>query len=290
MNMDQSVHEAGAGLRRELIVGWPKSGTTALFFKVADSLPQKRLQKFFEPRSAADIVEQPDTQWVVAKILITSIGFDRFSDFSHFDRKVWIMRDPRDFLVSRLLYGMYPLAADEQVALRSLALLDRKCRDPSSFPLVDLVREIGKLAPEIAETLAPAGMARRLRNTAAFLQAHRDALFLFRYEDMIDGKWDALEAYLGRAIRRERQVPARWAHVARSLAYGDWRHWFCAADMAAYAQAMDPFLALCGYDAGWDTPPVQQISRDLSVDYVTALMNKERRRLGAADLPCTASG
>jgi len=271
-------------MRRELIVGWPKSGTTALFFKVADSLPAGSVQKAFEPKSAAEIVEATDKQFLVTKVLITAIGFERFPDFAHYDRKIWIMRDPRDFLISRVLYGSYVLGGDDRIARGVLDCIRRKSVNPASVSLVDMLSELSTFDRELFSAATPESMARRLRTTVEFLREHRPGLFLFRYEDMIDGQWTALEDYLGRSVRRERQVPARWAHVARSRSYGDWRHWFTASDVDAYRDAIDPFLEFGGYERDWKVSECQEIADEHAVGYVRAIMNKERARLGLANL------
>src|SRR5690348_3976598 len=89
---------------RTVVFGLGKTGTTALFFKLKQAMPADT-RALFEPRSfSADLAPARD---VLAKVLL---GYNRDVDtsaFLSFDRKVFLVRDPRDTLVSRVLYDIY---------------------------------------------------------------------------------------------------------------------------------------------------------------------------------------
>src|SRR5687767_12482448 len=99
-----------------LIAGLGKSGTTALFYLIASSLgkgPKPKL--LFEPKECpADLRSARGD--VVAKVLIDPQL--NAASFSHFDRKITLIRDPRDRIISALLYSQFHadyLGHDESV-------------------------------------------------------------------------------------------------------------------------------------------------------------------------------
>src|SRR5437773_2719421 len=89
-----------------LVLGPGKSGTTALFFCLVESARQHfglEFPQLFEPKTAADI-DAFKEDFGVVKML-----FERFERTAHeflpnFDRRVFIFRDPRDNVISRLVY------------------------------------------------------------------------------------------------------------------------------------------------------------------------------------------
>ena len=72
---------------------------------------------------------------------------------------------------------------------------------------------------------------------------------LFRYEDMVDGRYDRLNRYLGFDVAVDAEVARGLERVVRRKGYGDWRHWFTPADVARYGSGvMDRYLTTFGYD------------------------------------------
>src|SRR5690606_15023024 len=88
------------GARKIVIAGQGKSGTAALFHKIRAAVPDST-RLLFEPRAYEP---EPDDGHVLAKVLIDPPGYVDFSTFEPFDKKILIVRDPRDNLISRLLY------------------------------------------------------------------------------------------------------------------------------------------------------------------------------------------
>ncbi len=85
-----------------VIVGLPKSGTTGLFYKIRNSLVGS-VRAHFECHAAPDLNVGQDDH-VLAKVLYRSdAGF--LSSFEKFAKKIAIVRDPRDRLVSSVLYS-----------------------------------------------------------------------------------------------------------------------------------------------------------------------------------------
>ncbi len=83
-----------------VIAGLGKSSTTALFYKLLEIFENPPLT-LFEP---GEYLAEPGNRHVLAKVLIDPPGKVNFTSFAGFDRKIHIVRDPRDNLISRLLY------------------------------------------------------------------------------------------------------------------------------------------------------------------------------------------
>ena len=129
-----------------LIVGLPKSGTTALYTKVKDVLPQETLSLYEPRRFDAAAAQHKD---VLAKILIGQVGDFDYRSFRDFERRILIVRDPRDHLVSRLLYRACadPLfRADDAMVSGFVETLRQKERDPRSLSLLQVLDSYNKAA------------------------------------------------------------------------------------------------------------------------------------------------
>jgi len=89
---------------RILILGYAKSGTTNLYFKIKNALTESI--GLFEPADFDQIAGQLQSNVpLVAKVLIPN-GMPFFEQLlQHFPKIVLIVRDPRDVIISALLYG-----------------------------------------------------------------------------------------------------------------------------------------------------------------------------------------
>src|SRR5688500_13798519 len=127
---------------RILIAGQAKSGTTALYYALKQTLPRK-YTCLFEPHSTTAAAGD---RHVLAKVLINPTL--RPDAFETFDRKILIVRDPRDNLVSRLLYAVFDreFFADDGKVRVFVERLERKRRDPAGVPLRELLQVLGDLS------------------------------------------------------------------------------------------------------------------------------------------------
>jgi hypothetical protein len=104
--------------------------------------------------------------------------------------------------------------------------------------------------------------------------------FLFRYEDMVNQKFDALNDYLGFKVRKEAEVPMGTGKekVVRKKAYGDWRHWFVAEDVALFKPVLLPYLQVVGYDCDdWNLSTEPAIEPQFSSEYMQGLSRKAKK-------------
>ena len=169
---------------RILIAGLAKTGTTALLYLLKNSLPSVD-EVLFEPKTC-------DADWLaghpnaLAKVILDKQL--RVADFMAFERKITIVRDPRDRLISALLYGQFHanyLFDDDKVALVRQCL-ERKEQDPAAVSLTEILQLLRRVsgAPAIANHRHLARLAAHLEVFDSYCAATPDAL-LYRYEDLV---------------------------------------------------------------------------------------------------------
>lgn len=251
---------------RILIVGLPKSGTTILTYRIAGALDDVHID--FEPPGGPDRAAHAARANVVTKKLVgdQTAGL---GDYADYDRKIWISRDPRDFLVSQTLYRWHretpPDNGDEAWFERILALVLQKETDPWSVPFRDL---------------EPADYGPSFDAVAELWGRESDGgWLLFRYEDMIAGHYEELNRYLGFPVVPEASVAEGLERVVRRKGTGDWRDWFTPVDVAEYsAGALSRYMTVFGYDHDdWVLNEAPAIDPEHGSAYMTALFNDHRR-------------
>lgn len=232
---------------RVLVVGKAKTGTTALVSLIRQSL------------SPCDLVMEPSSALALAKragdgdgnqaikilwehfrcrrrlldaIVHAELGFE-------VDKVVFISRDARDEMVSKLLYHA-KIARDDKlipeprelVTARWVQALQAKERDPASVSLRELCRTF--------ESLYGIDLWARLTDVAdkrdfeAYIHgvSDRDS-YVLAYEDMVADRTAGLADYLGTPVT----VPTaevdlgRFGHTRRSGRAANWRTFFTREDV-----------------------------------------------------------
>ena len=90
---------------RVFILGTGKSGTTALVFKLAGGLPNCEAFSGGKPGKYLGDYENAVYKHTYEERKGKSFGlFVAHLREEHYDRKIWMARDPRDVVVSRMLY------------------------------------------------------------------------------------------------------------------------------------------------------------------------------------------
>ena len=260
---------------RIVVFGLGKTGTTALFFKLKQAMAADT-RWLFEPRSFIPEPTLPAS--ILAKVLL---GYNRDVDptgFLAFDRLLFLTRDPRDTLVSRVLYDIYnetTICADDQKVNAFVDLLRRKETDPPGTPLKDIIDVFDRMSqrPVLPRAVHDAGVA-------LDFQRQNPRVFRYRYEDLVRADYTTIEPYLGLTLSREiATVPVEFTRVARTKQAGNWRHWLTAADVAFFEPWFSPYLAFNGYSDDWTLASEPRIPREHCSDYVLRLVI-ERRGMG----------
>ena len=229
----------------------------------------------FEPSTCAPTLEQiRASETVLSKVLLSherpieDYGPDACR---YFDRRIFIRRDPRDLLVSHLLYAPFELKITSRFPafvefVSALKAKEQHPRDVSFLHLLDLQNRLAENAVAPRWTLE--NLLRNLRFGARVLAAHGDAIFVLDYEDLVEHRLGELQRYLGFNLAPTRNVAPEHRRVARSRGYGDWRHWFTAGDLTFLREK---FYGFVPDDADWKLAAEPVIPLETSSGYVDRL-------------------
>jgi hypothetical protein len=280
-----------------VIYGLAKSGTSALFYKIRNSLPAGTIAQFEPSRytlrdrlmgHARALRRRNVSPDVLAKVLPWENPPARIEDFERFDRQILIVRDPRDRLVSALLYLTYnaQFVRSEAEALEWLRLLRLKEAEPASVPVVRLLEAFDALElaaggrSDWVELYQERGVARPLR-----FHAERPHLHLFRYEQLIEDRVEDLETFLGLRLTGTALLPPPLRRVERTKGSGSWRSWFTPEDVQAFEPVFRPYLDLYYPGSDWNLGPPRRLDPELGSLYVERIVNEKRALAGLAPLP-----
>ena len=267
-----------------LILGLGKSGTTAMVYKVAGGLPH--CKAFSGGKPGKYIGDYPNAVYKHTYEARKGKDFDLYRAHlqkEHYDRKIWMARDPRDAAVSRMLYRWHKGTAGRKKQFEAhLELVLRKEKAPASIPFYEICRYTGHGAWPISKEAVFEEERQRYQEMTEFVGDLGDDWLLFTYEAMVARKFDALNRYLGFEVAAGAEVPSGTGKdkVVRKKAAGDWRHWFTAADAERFQPAYTPYMGLVGYDCEDWTPAANPvIEPQFSSVYMRNLPKKATRNL-----------
>ena len=275
-----------------VIAGLGKSGTTGLFFKIKNSIKKEAIC-FFEPDQYIPPVEKHN-ETILAKILIDNPERKDFESFREFDKKIFIIRDPRDRLISNILYEPWnSFYGDDKKVTRFLKLLELKEAKPRRVSVLDLLKLVAKLKehnfirnPKIGKALAKraevhswlSNLYGRNFTEGASFPRHHPGYFTVTYEDFINGDMGALENYLGFKLSGNSKVNDDLTRVIRQKASGNWKDWFLPADIKFFKRRFDEVLKSYGYETRWEISRNPSLSPQFSSHYVKNLVEKRRKK------------
>ena len=264
-----------------LILGTGKSGTTALVYKLAGGLPN--CEAFSGGRPGKYIGDYENAVYKHTYEESKGKSFELFREHlkkEHYDRKVWIARDPRDVAVSRMLYRWQKgIQGQKEQYQAHLQLVLEKEKDPGSVSFAEICRYVGYNEwPRPVEEAIEEERA-RYRNMSDFVNSLTDDWFLFTYEDMIAKDYRALDTYLGFNVHDAAEVPVSTgkAKVVRKKATGDWRHWFTQEDIELHKPAYLMYMEVIGYNCeDWTLNADPVIEPEFSSMYMQQLAQRKK--------------
>ena len=250
---------------RVLIVGEGKSGTTALLRSVSSAIGEPN--ELFEPVKMTEGDLEP--QSLVFKKLLLNWKANENDLLGRFDKRIFIVRDPRDRLVSHLLYDAYNKADLLNQSQREhwLSVLARKTRNPAGMPFVRLINAWWRLT----RSDLMSHYVRSLDRSTGFNRRVGSEFFTLLYEDYVEGNFDAVNQYLGVDLAPG-VVKDSEARVSRSNTHGEWRRWFTDIDVEVFRPMTHEWQRLHGYDhRDWALLEPAPLDPATTVDYVSSL-------------------
>lgn len=247
---------------RILVAGQSKTGTSALWSAIQASLPPG-YRFAFEPASYSE-----NHSDVLVKAII---GYGDFSGYSNFERKILIVRDPRDTIVSRVCYAAYDLPGIYNSAKHSrwwLTIIEHKTREPRFIDMFELFSWLIRFAD-----------ARQYLNHTMdcfdyVCQWDTTGYHVIKYEDFVARKWSGLEEYLGFKITWNGSVLPQVRRVKRRITPDDWQNWFTELDVHHFFPWLHPYISQFGYPIHWELAEEPFIDPKHSVEYVSFLLAK----------------
>ena len=267
-----------------LILGTGKTGTTVMVYKVAGGLPN--CYTFSGGRPGKYIGDYENAVYKHTYEERKGKSFEVFQEHlqkEHYDRKIWMARDPRDAAVSRMLYRWHKgfMGRKKQYETH-LDLVLKKEKAPQSIPFSEICRYSGhgnwpRSTDEVVDE-----EKYRYQQMIKFVKSLGSDWFLFTFEDMVANKFDALNNYLEFEVQADATVPSASgkAKVIRKRTSGDWRHWFTEKDVELFKPAFMPYMELIGYDHNdWALSPDPVIEPEFSSLYMQQLPRKAKKNI-----------
>ena len=262
------------------ILGVGKSGTTALVYKVAGGLPN--CQAFSGGQPGKYVGDYENAVYKHTYEERKGKSFDLYREHlaeEHYDRKIWMARDPRDSAVSRMLYRWHKgHRGNKKLFEAYFELILKKEQDPRSISFCEICRYTGhnEWRRSIEDVLEEERS--RYENMSKFVKTLGDEWFIFKYEDMVANNFSDLNAYLGFEVDQNGEVPVSTgkAKVVRKKAVGDWRHWFTQEDVDLFKPLYLPYLEIIGYDCDdWSISSKPIIEPQYSSVYIQNLQKRK---------------
>ncbi len=262
-----------------VVFGQGKTGTTALEYKIRNSLPSDT-RLMHEPLAYTPLPDD-NKHYVLAKVIAGIHRTDHteiadYESFMGFDKKIYIVRDPRDTLVSLIIFSVSGIYGNEENLKRISDLLERKEKSPASVSLIEIIELFSTfMGKETFESLID-WMTKQYDWYIQF-ENRLDDYCISRYEEFVSGNTSAIEKYLGMDLPGAAQVGKGFEFLIRTKGYGDWKNWFTKEDIELFKPIFAAYMDKHGYTDQWEVNHPQIISPEHCTEYIKkTVLNKKR--------------
>jgi hypothetical protein len=180
-----------------LLLGTGKSGTTAMVYKLAGGLPN--CQAFSGGRPGKYLGDYENAVYKHTYEERKGKSFELYQEHlskEHYDRKVWMARDPRDVAVSRMLYRWQRgNRGDKEQYREHFQRVLQKEQDPRSISFSEICRYIGYKSWPITTEEVVEEERIRYQRMHDFVRWLGDDWFRFTYENMVAKNFSELSEY-----------------------------------------------------------------------------------------------
>jgi len=247
------------------IIGLAKSGTTALYQAIKSALPEDTAC-VFEPKTPRELayLRQEECEYALTKLMLTSMGPCAYKE-SDFEKNIVIVRDPRDVLVSSLLYRFNRLdIINNEPRFKDLqAQFLAKEQNPSDIPLTHLMELFNPDGYHKSQLVNYERLIRLLNNA--------NNTVVFPYASLAAGDFSTLDDYLGLNLSKPIGLKGWVGKISRKGQSGDWKNWFTASDVAFFQEHIDPILERFDLPKDWELNSPQLIEPAHCSEYITRL-------------------
>lgn len=255
-----------------LVMGLGKSGTTALFFSIKSSIGEKT-NSYFEPKELSNLMYSSSSP-VVVKFLIDNINNKNLDYLHKFDKKTLIIRDPRDLMVSKMLYRSRRIFKNNKEIDLFLKEIRKKELDPNTMSLLELF----SLQDSLTKQKSVLPHLNKLHDIVLRIveKYNSNSLFILKYEDYVTNNVDGLIEYLGLKINPFIDVDSSLKRVQRTKSFGDWKNWFTEDDVSYVKNNYAFFMEFFGY-TDWAQPQNKIINSEFASHYVKKILDLRKQ-------------
>lgn len=257
-----------------VITGLGKSGTTALFYLLKAALQPSYC--LFEPNDWLKVARANahHEDILLKQLLLDTLDIAAWNHCQFYEKKIYLVRDPRDRMISALLYSCaFHYLADQEPPMIAKVLDVFRQKEQKSADISIL--ELCKLSNINLDRLLS-----RFSLALTFYQQNPD-YFLVKYEDLVSRQLFHLESYLGFRLPPTIEIPDGLQRVVRTKQSGSWRLWFTAADIDYFKPILSPYMQAFQYDIeDWHIAPAEPIPPIHASEYILRVLNEKRLQNG----------
>ncbi len=277
-----------------LVLGRGKTGTTFIAKSIEAACPVPPVRFVMEPRSRRVIDAASDASATATVVMKTLFGHwrkkagrlealveGRFGPAFH--ARIAIVRDPRDELISRLMFRPHGFLWRDKAGPREVEawarVLEAREADPT-MTFLEVCRRFREVfGIDTLKTLRQLG--RRGVDYADFLAAHQSRLVVLRYEDAVADDFSSVEPALGWPVATTSALGG-FGQTRRSRAANNWMKWFQPSDLDLVRDELGGVCRRLGYD-DWTIPGDldRRIDPEHHSAYARSLVRDYRRKGGA---------
>ncbi|MDH4246878.1 MAG: hypothetical protein OEW39_03590 [Deltaproteobacteria bacterium] len=268
-----------------LVMGLSKTGTTVISKTIANSIPNsdyvvepKEIIFFeklkYEQSSKPVVVKVIFEHWNSKPRMRNAVLYNEAR--LKFDKRICIIRDPRDEMISRLYYLIKPYfdskveyykenqAEKEQAIEKWISIFREKEADPRKISILSMCK---RLMEEFKVVVLP----KNILNTeySDFISNHT-VLFRLSYEDFIQGNTQELEKYLGIPLRTVKNMGTH-EYTRRSEGMNNWKKYFTEEDVIYFKQYFSNLAGVYSLN-DWELSSDKQIDPKHGSEYLQRLM------------------
>ncbi len=197
-----------------------------------------------------------------------------YADFANFDKKIMLVRDPRDLLISSMLYSVRNSSfySNKQRIKEFIGILEKKETNPSEVSLIELIQaRVGVEKFDLEKWLNHFKVI--FDERLNFYRKAGDYL-ICKYENLVNNNIKEIESFLGFSLMGDSVVDKSFNRVVRTKDYGDWENWFLEEDIRLFKPVFSDYMREFGYNDDWILPSRKIILPVHSSGYVKRIIKE----------------
>jgi len=280
-----------------LILGRAKTGTTFIAKSIEASCPAAPARFIMEPKTQRDINRAANASTrstLIMKVLFDHWGMQRSalgelaagSSPPNFHARIAIVRDPRDEIISRLMFRPFSFLISGEARAEDVerwaSVLEQREQNPE-MTFLDVQKAFAATFPGTRDPADEIRLIARLcMDYAHYLKQNQTVFTTLRYEDAVADDFSAIQSALGWQVAKTGDL-GRFGHTKRSGAATNWAKWFHPCDLETVKDLMEPACAALGYH-DWTLPADidRTIEPEHHSDYTRGLVRQYHQQGGAA--------